>query len=235
MRIIITENQYNLLTEQSNVYTDEVKYERALKVYNKKMEIYEMLLELYNAKEKWSKDNIYTNPAFNTVNMVKLSKIMGVEIGDIPFTMDRYYKCINNILDYQNQPGTNCGFYIDAIKKLGNIKIEKWVKVNFGFGGKIKHTTDAFYNWIIKPKDPNLQKPIFKKPEPVVKPTPPITKTPPLINYKEVISNVTTFGTPYKTGTPLIELNIPGGPYYLTYPEFETYKKSRPNTTFKKI
>ena len=37
MKYIITESQYKkILLEQSNVYTDEAKYKKTLKVYNKK-------------------------------------------------------------------------------------------------------------------------------------------------------------------------------------------------------
>ena len=58
----------------------------------------------------------------------------------------------------------------------------------------------------------------------------PLTKTPPIINYKELKSE-TTFAPQYKSGTPVVQV----GTYFMTYPEFEAYKKERPNTKFNKI
>jgi hypothetical protein len=141
--------------------------------------------------------------------------------------MDNYYRCKNNLLDHGGfKMGNNCVSGNYTYKKLVNPKINKWNEVP---------TDSNLYKsfWIPIFEKPNLQKPIFKKPEPVVKPTPPVTNTPPVINYRELKSQL-TFAPQFKTGTPVIELNIPGGPYYLTYPEFEIYKKTRPNTTFKK-
>jgi hypothetical protein len=59
---------------------------------------------------------------------------------------------------------------------------------------------------------------------------PPAGKTPSVVNYKELKSQ-TTFAPQYKTGTPIVQI----GTYYLSYPEFEEYKKSKPNTKFVKV
>ena len=58
----------------------------------------------------------------------------------------------------------------------------------------------------------------------------PAGKTPSVVNYKELKSQ-TTFAPQYKTGTPIVQI----GTYYLSYPEFEEYKKTRPNTKFNKV
>jgi hypothetical protein len=55
-------------------------------------------------------------------------------------------------------------------------------------------------------------------------------KTSSVVNYKELKSE-TTFAPQYKTGTPIVQI----GTYYMTVPEFEEYKKTKPNTNFIKI
>jgi hypothetical protein len=60
--------------------------------------------------------------------------------------------------------------------------------------------------------------------------TPPPTKTPPFVNYRELKAE-TSFAPHIKSGTPVVQV----GTYFMTYPEFETYKKERPNTKFNKI
>jgi hypothetical protein len=65
-------------------------------------------------------------------------------------------------------------------------------------------------------KKPTILKPIYKTPEPVV-------------NYRELKSE-TSFAPHIKSGTPIVQV----GTYYMTYPEFEVYKKSKPNTKFNK-
>jgi hypothetical protein len=55
-------------------------------------------------------------------------------------------------------------------------------------------------------------------------------KTPSVVNYKELKSEA-TFAPQYKTGTPIIQI----GTYYMTVPEFEEYKKTKPNVNFVKI
>ena len=55
-------------------------------------------------------------------------------------------------------------------------------------------------------------------------------KTPSVVNYKELKSEV-TFAPQYKTGTPIIQI----GTYYMTVPEFEEYKTTKPNVNFVKI
>jgi hypothetical protein len=72
---------------------------------------------------------------------------------------------------------------------------------------------------------PTIPKPIYKAPEPVVEPN----KTPPVVNYRELKSE-TSFAPHIKSGTPIVQV----GTYYMTYPEFEAYKKSKPNTKFNK-
>ena len=231
MRIIITESQLSLLLEQSsNVYTDINEYKKALKIYNKKMAVYQMSLELYKERVAWSKDFSALNPAFNTPNMTKLSKLTNFGGIDIPYFMDAYYRCINNLTLDNGLKVVECNNAYTQYKNFGSPKIEKWNKIpTYIDNGK----TFDMNIWTPIFEKPNIEKPIFKKPEPVAPVKPPVTKTPPVINYREIKSQL-TFAPQFKTGTPVIELNIPGGPYYLTYPEFEEYKKTRTNTTFKK-
>ena len=233
MEIILTESQLSLLLEQeSNIYTDEKEYKQALRKYNKIMYQYLGFLDLYNVKDDWGVGFGMNQSIFSSKNLQNLGKTLLNSLpNDIPIFMDMYYRCLNN-LDRWRYPGyklapEHCNEGKTIFKLIKDLKIEKWYQVKNGL-------------WVPLFVKPNIKKPIFKPVSPEPTPStpeikkPPISKTLPVVNYKEVKSKVTTFGTPYKTGTPLIELNIPGGPYYLTYPEFEEYKKTRPNTKFNK-
>jgi hypothetical protein len=55
-------------------------------------------------------------------------------------------------------------------------------------------------------------------------------KTPSVVKYKELKSE-TSFAPQYKSGTPVVQI----GTYFITVPEFEKYKKSKPNTKFVKV
>jgi hypothetical protein len=230
MRIIITENQYNLLTEQSTVYTDINEYKKTLKAYNKKMAVYQMSLELYKESGAWSRNYQASNAAFNTPNMKKLTKLTGFASIDIPYFMDAYYRCKNNLPNDNGYEMTNCDNGYREYKNLGSPEIDKWYKIpTYYENGNFNQNM-----WIPIFKKPNIKKPIFKKPEPVepvkLPDVPkPVTKTPSVVNYRELKSE-TTFAPHIKSGTPIVQV----GTYYMTYPEFEAYKKSRPNTTFKK-
>lgn len=73
--------------------------------------------------------------------------------------------------------------------------------------------------------------------QPTAKPTETtkeMDKAPNVVNYREIKSQL-TFAPQFKTGTPVIELKIPGGPYYLTPSEFEEYRKTKPNVKFIKL
>ena len=67
-----------------------------------------------------------------------------------------------------------------------------------------------------------------------IEPSKETDKTPEVINYREIKSQL-TFAPQFKTGTPVIELKTPGGPYYLTPSEFEEYRKTKPNVKFIKL
>jgi hypothetical protein len=173
MKIIITESQYKkILLEQSNVYTDEAKYKKALNVYNKKMVVYQMSLELYKERADWSKNYSVFNPAFNTPNMKKLEKLTGSASINIPYDMDVYYRCKNNLPNDNGYKMTNCDNGSFEYKNLGSPEIDKWYKVPTA-----NESGDFNQNmWLPIFKKPNILKPIFKKPEPPKSVQPTVTK-----------------------------------------------------------
>jgi hypothetical protein len=173
MKVIITESQYKkILLEQSNVYTDEAKYKKALKVYNKKMVVYQMSLELYKERADWSKNYSVFNPAFNTPNMKKLEKLTGSASINIPYDMDVYYRCKNNLPNDNGYKMTNCDNGSFEYKNLGSPEIDKWYKVPTA-----NESGDFNQNmWLPIFKKPNILKPIFKKPEPPKSVQPTVTK-----------------------------------------------------------
>lgn len=229
MKIVITENQYNLLLEQPNVYTNEVSYKNALKTYEEVLKIYNDSVKYYNFVKSLPEFIEYTNftedgrPAkYEFINKTKkrtadfltknaeLYKKNGLEV---EFWYGKNWEEIEGAFRYGKiKKGSSNGTYED-IKKIISVRTYDSAWQSWG-NSKIYLIAPLF-------KKPNIVKPILQP------------KTPPVINYRELKSQL-TFAPQFKTGTPVVELNIPGGPYYLTYPEFEAYKKSRPNTTFKK-
>lgn len=169
MKIIITESQYKkILLEQSNVYTDEEKYKKALKVYNKKMVVYQMSLELYKERADWSKNYSIFNPAFNSPNMKKLEKLTGSASINIPYHMDAYYRCKNNLPNDNGYKMTNCDNGYFEYRNLGSPEIDKWYKVptaNESGDLQVRFTIFNQNMWMPIFKKPNKLKPIFKKPE----------------------------------------------------------------------
>ena len=232
MKIVITENQYNLLLEQPNVYTNEVSYKNALKTYEEVLKIYNDSVKYYNfvkslpefiedrtydALEDGESVDLFINKtkkrtADSLIKDAKLYKNNGLEV---EFWYGKNWDQVEGGLGFSKiKEGSSNGTYEDIKKILSNL---------LNIDGKEYQEYRMNKIYLIAPlfKKPNIVKPILQP------------KTPPVINYRELKSQL-TFAPQFKTGTPVIELNIPGGPYYLTYPEFEAYKKSRPNTTFKK-
>ena len=234
MEVIITQSQLLLLLleQTSNVYTDKALYDKALKKYN-------LVWEAYNQSERiydYFKNHDFLIPSSIKINVSNKDLIVKYLFDDYKKTTKRTlteYEIIKIMKSNKILPKFTYFFIISAAPNTSD-KYFKKVEYRGNSWTTSFKTIDVMFDFFVY-NTTTIPKPIYKAPEPVVKPTPPVTKTPPVVNYKEVISNVTTFGTPYKTGTRAIELNIPGGPYYLTYPEFEAYKKTRPNTTFKKI
>jgi hypothetical protein len=219
MRIIITENQYNLLTEQSNVYTDEVSYKNALKTYDEVWKAYNKSVNYYNFVKLLPKKIVIPLDIINSKKTLMF------------FTNQTKKTTADSLTK-------NAEFY-----KKNGLEVEFWYVKDwwtrdeaFRDGSLQKGSSNETYEDVKKKvlsseefiHYPYIIAPLFKKPN-IVKPTLQ-PKTPPLINYKELKSE-TTFAPQYKTGTPVVQV----GTYYMTYPEFEAYKKSRPNTTFKKI
>jgi hypothetical protein len=193
MKIIITESQYDfLLSEQSNVYTDEAKYKKALKAYNRKTTIHQLWLGLYNERGVWSK--FYgrggDNPAFFTPNMLKLQKLIHTSSMDILIAMDNWYRCMNNLPQDDGRKVDWCEYMDSVYKELGSPTIEKWNKIslpNSPYRNK--------YTWLPTFKKPNTQKPIFKKP-PTQTPT---KQEPPKVNKPVAPTKPTTPPTPTST------------------------------------
>ena len=173
MKVIITESQYKkILLEQSNVYTDEVNYKKALRNYNTRMSQYLGFIDLYNAKDNWGKDFNLNQSIFSSKNLQNLGKSLldsehlDVTPNDIPIFMDAYYRCLNN-LDRWRNPGykywdDQCNQVKPIFKSIKNLKIEKWYQVKNGL-------------WVPLFIKPNILKPIFKKlesPKTVIQPSP---------------------------------------------------------------
>jgi hypothetical protein len=216
MRIIITENQYNLLTEQSNVYTDEVSHKNALKTYEEVLKLYNNSVKYYNFVKSLPEWIEFSSDAFNKNEFINKTKKRTANF--LTKNAELYKK---NGLEVEFWFGKNWendgGRLVNGEIRKGSINgtyenMKKIISATRGAGN--------FKEYVIAPlfKKPNIVKPILQP------------KTPPVVNYKELKSE-TTFAPQYKTGTPVVQV----GTYYMTYPEFETYKKSRPNTTFKKI
>lgn len=162
MKLIITESQYDkILSEQSNVYTDQTKYKKAVSNYNKQMAIYQMSLELYKERATWSKDYTASNPAFYTPNMRKLTKLSGLAAIGIPYYMDFYYRCKNNLPEDNGlKPDTDsCNNANNLYKQMGNPIIERWYKVPTYFDNGRRFNQNM---WVPIFKKPNILKPTFK-------------------------------------------------------------------------
>ena len=231
MKIVITENQYNLLLEQPNVYTNEVSYKNALKTYEEVLKIYNDSVKYYNFVKSLpmfiegrideTKEDPFLDLFINKTkkrtadSLIKDAKLYKKNGLEVEFWYGKNWdQAEGGILLSKIEKGSSNGTYEDIKKILPNLR---------GIYGQILQEYRVNKIYIIAPlfKKPNIVKPILQP------------KTPPVINYREIKSQL-TFAPQFKTGTPVIELNIPGGPYYLTYPEFEEYKKTRTNTTFKK-
>ena len=205
MKIILTESQLSLLLEQSNVYTDKESYNNALKIYNEVWDVYKDSIEYFN---------FLKSKKVNCCSNLKAKKSLNVSM--IKLLSDK----MNKLKSY--------GLVLDKkyeIEWCGNDESE--FTPSFAFSpNKPEYKGDNCSVGLLGQifKKPTIPKPIYKKPT---------TKTLTVVNYREIKSQL-TFAPQFKTGTPVIELNIPGGPYYLTYQEFEEYKKTRPNTKFNK-
>ena len=162
MKYIISESQYDkILSEQSNVYSDKKEYDKALSNYKKQMAIYQMSLELYKERSSWSKDYTKLNPAFWTPNLRKLSKLAGFSSIDIPYFMDYYYRCKNNLpSDNGYKMSTDyCRISYNMFKQMGNPIIEKWNKIPTYYDNGERFNQNM---WVPIFKKPNILKPIFK-------------------------------------------------------------------------
>lgn len=160
-----------IISEQSNVYTDEKKYKKALKDYNRKMSIYQLQLGIYNERDIWSKkwDKPYT--FMDLPNLGKQIKNTRFLAGGILHIMNDAYKNMNNLPQKPDKMWGRVGEPI--VKKLwedlDNPKIDKWIKI------PISSSSSEKYMWLPIFKKPNISKPIFKKleaPKTVTQPSP---------------------------------------------------------------
>jgi len=157
-----------IISEQSNVYTDEKKYKKALKDYNRKMTIHQLWLGLYNERGNWSKkfDDV-SETTGSYPNLDKLAKYIHWSRKSMLIAMDEWYRCMNNLL-HDNGLEPYCSDAGQVYKDLGSPKIDKW--------NKIPVSSSSFkYMWLPTFKKPNISKPIFKKletPKTVIQPSP---------------------------------------------------------------
>jgi hypothetical protein len=225
MEIIITESQLSLLLEQSNVYTDKSLYDKALKKYNRVWEAYNKTQRMYDYFKNGNilipssiKITLSNRDLINNYLWDDFKKKINIKDDDEFYEIIKIMKS-NKILpkfDYYFRISTTpqtSDKYFKIVEYRGSFPRSAWTK-------KLSWVWDFYvYN------TPTIPKPIYKAPEPVVEPN----KTPPVVNYRELKSE-TSFAPHIKSGTPIVQV----GTYYMTYPEFETYKKSKPNTKFNK-
>ena len=123
MKYIITESQYNLLIEQSsNVYTDKVLYDKALKNYNRVWEAYyesERIYEYYKnndsydyllkmpisqltleKKENLEKDVSKLEIKINELKEMSIMKIWELELNELLLEWKNHKEMIEE--DYEN-------------------------------------------------------------------------------------------------------------------------------------
>jgi hypothetical protein len=104
--------------------------------------------------------------------MKKLEKLTGSASINIPYDMDVYYRCKNNLPNDNGYKMTNCDNGSFEYKNLGSPEIDKWYKVPTA-----NESGDFNQNmWLPIFKKPNILKPIFKKPEPPKSVQPTVTK-----------------------------------------------------------
>ena len=239
MKIIITESQYKILSEQkSNVYTDQVQYEKALKKYNDVMYGYKEMLKAYEFfKNANNKIPVATS---KTPFIVKQGSICGHSFG---------YCESNYIVDYERKMSNRNSDMYKITKMMEHYKSPKEYDVTFSFVGQDSMGNDfKFYQvkeiskgescnygnrggiCIRIYKKPTLKKPIYKPvttTTPDIKPKSIVDKKEQKIQYEEMKSN-SSFAPWLPTGTPIVKV----GTYYLTYPEFEDYKKKNSSKLF---
>lgn len=211
MEIIITESQLSLLLEQSNVYTDKEEYDNALEIYNEIWETYKDSIEYFNFL-KSKKVNCCTGKKAEkplNVSMIKLLLDKMNKLKSYGLALDKKYQiqwCGNNESEFT----PNFAFLPNKPEYKGD-------------NCSVRLLGQIF-------KKPTILKPIYKEPTELTKPVVGPNKTTSVVKYKELKSE-TSFAPQYKSGTPVVQI----GTYFMTVPEFEKYKKSKPNTNFVKI
>jgi len=128
MKIIITESQYRTLIKEDIVYTSKTEYDKAMIVYNKQKSLYDFSLDV---KKYWGKHK------YNDYG--KISEIVKSQ----PYNKKFFKFVIEKIPDWSSINMLS-GFDICAenrpdktkiIKVIGNPKIIKWHRVEFGGTG----------------------------------------------------------------------------------------------------
>ena len=236
MKIIIKESQYlNLLIEaKSNIYTDKAQYDKALKKYNDVWYGYKEILKSYDYFKKGNNKIPVAN--LNSPDIKKRGSFCRFNFS----TCELEY-IINSEKKFFNR---NLGMY-EITKMMEKYKMPKEYEVTFRF------KKDGLQNYTINEvskgencdfgsyggfclrvyKKPTLKKPIYQPPTDV-KPIEPkktieLPKNTSVVSYEELKSN-SSFAPWLPTGTPIVKV----GSYYLTYPEFENYKKKNPTKKF---
>lgn len=239
MKIIITESQYSLLVEEKpNVYTDQTQYEKALKKYNNVMNGYKEMMKAYE----------FFKNANNKIPVATSKTPFIVKQGS--FCQHSFSSCeLNYIVDYERKMSNRNSDMYKITKMMESYKIPKEYDVTFSVvSDDNKGNRFNFYQvkevskgescdfgtkggiCIRVYKKPKLQKPIYK---PVttttsdIKPNSVVDKKEQKVQYEEMKSN-SSFAPWLPTGTPIVKV----GTYYLTYPEFEDYKKKNSSKLF---
>ena len=197
MKVIITESQYKkILLEQSNVYTDNVEYKKALYKYNREMSVYKAFLEVYqkipslldkdpNYELLKGKNDKFKSPTyFNKDKLGKLSspsikmikKIVGY---NLEYTIEEliwwYYfiKKIPNTVHFYEPLTNSYRKRVWSVPEFDKSIYEKLGKPKINKWYKVRDTRNNIGGvqhfgdlWIPLFEKPLTQKPILQKTEP---------------------------------------------------------------------
>ena len=212
MKVIITETQYKkILLEQSNVYTDEVKYKKALYKYNREMSVYNAFLELYqkipslldkdpNYEKLKGKNDKFKGPTYFDINKLsKLSspslkmikKIVGYSVDYTIKELSWWYKFTKKIpsISYKYSPTTN-SYFMDGpfnYPEFDNSLYEKLGKPKINKWYKVRELVDQYKRERAYLRDlwiPLFEKPLTEKPilqKPEFPKTTPLPTQPPKV------------------------------------------------------
>lgn len=230
MKIVITERQLGLLIEQNEkpkVYTDKKEYDKAMKEYKKQLDFYNYSLKVKKYMGKYDMNYqsnwwyaVTTEPYVNTFLKIVHSK------------MPNWVSL--SLLESFEICGEKRDGYKEILKAIGNPKIIKWHKVEFGthMGGNYTYYYLPEVKEPIKPiyKEPVVIKPVEKPrpitPEPVTpkeEPNLPTKQKPTPFSVTWRMDNAGKYNTEVTQNTH----------YFKTYDEWKEFVNSHPNALSK--